>query len=92
MPKHIKHSLLTTIVSVSSLLFFNACQKEMSLPLYEGYDFDAMIGKAHVIELKDQSSIPALDGYVRDVHWQLDRAINGKIVAKYAKIKTQIAP
>lgn len=85
MKSKLKYILLRMIFVVSSIVLLSGCQSNQpKMPvLYAGYNFDAMIGDAHVVELKDKSSIPALDGYVRDVNWQLDRPISGKIVAKY---------
>jgi len=79
-----KKIVITTMIA-ALLLLFTGCQKE--IPHYRGYYFDAMIEDAHVIELKDQNSIPALRGYVREVHWQLDRPIDGNIGVKFKENK-----
>ncbi len=85
MKNRLKFVFFKTIFILSSIVLLSGCQSNQpKMPvLYTGYNFDAMIGKAHVIELKDKSRIPALNGYVRDVYWQLDRPISGKITAKY---------
>ena len=59
------------------------------VPMYRGYHFDATIGGAHVIRLKDPDRIPALRGYVRDVKWQLDRPIKGHDIAKVLLLENQ---
>lgn len=80
MKKYLNGTLLGVL-----LLVLSGCQKE--IPNYRGYYFDAMIEDARVIELKDSSKIPALNSYVREVHWQLDRPINGNIGVKYGENK-----
>ncbi len=68
-----------------SLLLLVGCSKD--LPWYSGYHFDAMINDAHVIELKDSNSIPALASYARTVRWQLDKPIDGAFSVKYSENK-----
>ncbi|WP_456447271.1 hypothetical protein [Thiolapillus sp.] len=70
-------------VLLSVVLALGACAQ--NLPRYRGYSFDAMIEDAHVIPLNDAESIPALKGYVREVHWQLDKPISGDFTVSVAE-------
>jgi hypothetical protein len=73
------------ILTILALFTLTACQKE--IPHYRGYYFDAMIEDAHVIPLKDQASVPALRNYVRQVHWQLDKPIDGHMKVSFKENK-----
>jgi hypothetical protein len=73
------------ILTLLTLFILTACQKE--IPHYRGYYFDAIIEDAHVIPLKDQASIPALRNYVRQVHWQLDKPIDGHMQVTFSENK-----
>ena len=67
---------------LASLLLLVGCSKDV--PWYSGYHFDAMINDAHVIELKNSNSIPALQSYSRTVRWQLDKPIDGAFSVTYS--------
>ena len=66
-------------------MLVGGCQKDV--PMYQGYAFNAMIENAHVVELKDPKKIPILQSYVRDVHWKLDRPIDGHMHVHYGENK-----
>jgi hypothetical protein len=77
--------ILNTGAVLGLLLLLTACQKE--IPHYRGYYFDAMIENAHVIPLKNKASIPLLNSYVRQVHWQLDKPIDGHMNVTFSENK-----
>ena len=79
------HSVTKLIVGSMVGIWLNGCQQDV--PMYEGYAFDAMIEDAHVVELKDPQKIPVLRSYVRDVHWKLDRPIDGHMHVRYEENK-----
>lgn len=61
------------------LLILNGCSTQPDIPRYRGYSFDAAVDGVPVVELKDRTKIPALQGYVRDVKWRTVRPIRGYV-------------
>ena len=77
------HRIALVGILLTAVLALGACTQNP--PMYRGYAFDAMIEDAHVIPLKNRDSISALRGYVREVHWQLDKPISGDFTVSVAE-------
>ncbi len=62
---------------IFALLLLSSCQTGPDVPYYRGYTFDATIDGVRVLPLKKSQNIPALQGYMRDVRWQMNEPISG---------------